>query len=152
MKKTILLGALLFTIFCSYGFSDRKEKEINERVKASFHREFVDAEEVQWVDMESYIIVNFKVVNQVLSAYFNPEGELLGVTRNISSQQLPIGLLLVLRSKYASYWITGLLEMNDRESSFYFATVNNGCTEIILKSQGNSSWQVYAKKRLTPRK
>jgi len=152
MKKTILLGTLLFTLFCSYGFSDRNEKEINERVKASFHREFVDAEEVQWVDMESYILVNFKVVNQALSAYFDPEGELLGVTRNISSDHLPIGLLLELRSKYASYWITGLLEMSERESSFYFATINNGDREIVLKSDGSNIWQVYGRKRLTPRK
>jgi len=152
MKKIILLGAISFTLFCSYGFADPKEREINERVKASFRREFVDAREVQWEDMESYIRVDFKVVNQALSAYFDPDGELLGVTRNILSDQMPIGLLLVLRSKYAGYWITGLIEMSDRESSFYIATVNNGDREIVLKSQGSSNWQLYGRKRLIPRK
>ena len=142
MKKTILLGTILLTCFCSYSFADPKGKEISERVKASFNREFADAEEVQWVDMESYIRVDFKVVNLALSAYFDPEGELLGVTRNISSDQLPIGLLLVLRSKYAGYWITGLFEISDRESSFYVATVNNGDREIVLNSHGSGNWQV----------
>jgi hypothetical protein len=150
MKKTILLGTLLFTLFSHYSFAGRKVKEIDERVKASFNREFVNAEEVQWVDMKSYIKVNFKVVNQALSAYFNPDGELLAVTRNISSNQLPIGLLLTLKTKYAGYWITDLLEMNDRESSIYFATVTNGDREILLKSQQGNSWQVYRKKRRLP--
>jgi hypothetical protein len=91
MKKKILVGTLLFNFFYNYSFADLKDSVINQRVKESFYREFVNAEEVQWEDHESCVKVNFKLVGQVLSAYFDPEGELLAVTRNISSDHLTDG-------------------------------------------------------------
>jgi hypothetical protein len=90
MKKTILLGTLLFVLHCSYSFANEKDKGISERVKSSFRHQFVTAEEVQWEELQTCVRANFKMWGQVLSAYFGPEGDLLAVTRNISIDQATI--------------------------------------------------------------
>lgn len=151
MKKTILLGTLLFTLISTQSFAGWKDM-ISEEVKASFRHEFVDAEDVQWEDSGSFIKVSFKLASQSLSAYFDAEGNLLAVTRYISPDHLPIHLLLLLRAKYPDYWITDLLEMNNGQYSTYFAAINNGDKEVMLKSIGDGNWHVVRKTRITTRK
>src|SRR5258706_15559285 len=80
MKKKILLGTVVFTLICSYSFADYKDKGISKRAKASFRHEFVNAEGVQWEDWWLFVKASFRMHDQVLSAYFYPEGDLLAVT------------------------------------------------------------------------
>src|SRR5580700_4069911 len=104
-KKKFLLGTLLSIFICSYTFAANNDNGISERIKASFQHEFANAEDVRWEDCYQYVKASFKLEDQELSAYFNPEGDLLAITRNIISDQLPIHLLTILRKEYAGYWI-----------------------------------------------
>ncbi|HEX9513192.1 MAG TPA: hypothetical protein VF939_22030 [Puia sp.] len=148
MKKNILLGTLVFTLICSYSFANDKDKGIIERAKASFRNEFVNAEAVQWEDLGLFVKASFRMNDQVLYAFFDPDGDLLAVTRNILSDQLPIPLLTLLEKKYPGYWITDLFELYTGGETSYYITLKNGDREKVLKSVAGGGWEVYRTKKV----
>jgi hypothetical protein len=145
MKKK-LLSILMFTLICSYIFAEDNDKGISERAKASFRHEFVNAESVQWDDFGLFVRARFRMYDQVLSAYFYPEGDLLAVTRNISSDQLPIHLLTILKDQYRRYWITDLFEIYANGETSYCITLNDGNREKVLKADAGGNWERYRAK------
>ena len=146
MKKKILLGALLSIFICCVSLAAGNNKEINERIKATFHREFANAEDVRWVDCDQYVRASFKMEEQELAAYFSPEGDMLAITRNILSDQLPIHLLTLLKKEYATYWITDLFELYVNDETIYYVTIQDANREKVLKSFGEE-WELYHTKR-----
>lgn len=95
---------------------------------------------------DSYNKLTFKMNDMVLYAFYTDNGELLAVTRNIKSNQLPIQLLLDLKRDYANYWITDLFEFNGDGSNSYYVTLENADTSITLRASSSDNWQLYSRK------
>ena len=91
--------------------------------------------------------VTFTLNEQVVYAYYDQNGILLGVTRNILSGQLPINLLTDFKKNYSNYWITDLFEMAVNSENAYYMTVENSDHKIVLKSNGTNGWDVFRKER-----
>jgi hypothetical protein len=78
-------------------------------------------------------------------AYYNEDGDLMAVVRNILSEQLPINLQTELKKKYNDRWISDLFEMASEGQTSYFVTVENADETITLRSTDFNSWSVYKK-------
>ena len=146
MKKRILAWALLLTIAATSTFANTREGT-NERVINSFKKEFAAARDVQWEQTRNYVKATFTLNEQVLFAFYSQDGELLALTRNIVSGQLPINLLADLKKNYNGYWITDLFEMAADNSTSYYVTLESADYTIILKSNGPDGWEIYKKER-----
>jgi hypothetical protein len=79
-----------------------------------------------------------------MEAYYTADGEMIGVSKNLLSTELPIGLQVDLKRDYADYWISDLFEFATENNSNYFITVENADQKITLQSNGNE-WIVYKK-------
>jgi hypothetical protein len=144
MKKRILMWAMLFTMSFSSAFANNEET-INQRAVSSFKKDFAAAQDVKWESNKDFVKATFKLNDQVMFAYYSQAGNLMAVTRNIVSSQLPINLLSDLKKKYDNYWISDLFEVSsDTDSSFYI-TLQNSDQTVVLKSNGISEWEVYKK-------
>jgi hypothetical protein len=146
MKNKILIGVFVLLTSISSAFANGKE-EVNERIIRSFEKEFAGAQHVQWVSTKDFVKVTFTLNEQVVYAFYEQNGNLLGVTRNIVSSQLPINLLTDLKKNYSTHWITDLFEMASNNENVYYVTLENGDQKLILKSSGTTSWEVYRKER-----
>jgi hypothetical protein len=80
-------------------------------------------------------------------AYYSEEGNLLAVTRNITSSQLPIGLMTEVKKNYGGYWISDLFEIAMNGETSYYITLQNGDYSLVMKSNGNANWEVFRKER-----
>ena len=80
-------------------------------------------------------------------AYYNQDGELLAVIRNVLSDQLPIRLLTEIRNNYGNFWISELFEMATEDRTTYYITVENSQERIVLKSDGLNQWTLYKKEK-----
>lgn len=145
MKTRILTIALSLMIGLS-SFANNKEI-VNERILSSFNKEFAGAQEVNWVNGKTFAKATFKLSNQVMFAYYSPEGELLAVTRNITSGQLPINLLADLKKSYQEYWITDLFEMVSDNETIYYVTLESASQTLVMKSHAIQGWEVYKKEK-----
>jgi hypothetical protein len=146
MKNKILIGVFVLLTSINSAFANGKE-EVNERIIKSFEKEFAGAQNVQWAFTKDFVKVTFTLNEQVVYAFYEPNGNLLGVTRNIVSSQLPINLFTDLKRNYSTHWITDLFEMASNHENVYYVTLENGDQKIVLKSSGTSGWEVFSKVR-----
>ena len=141
MKKIILTLAIAISSFAVFA----REVNVNATVLNAFNREFTEATDVQWSTGESFYKATFVFNTQHVAAFYNVEGELLAMTRNITSLDLPMGLQTSLRKEYSEYWISDLFEVSNTEGTQYYITMEKADSKITLKSTGNGKWKNYKK-------
>src|SRR5688572_3494516 len=140
MKKIIIMLAIAlssFTVFAGEGVSSK--------VLDAFNKEFTGAKEVQWINADEFYKASFVFNGQNVSAFYQLDGELIAVTRNLSSLELPISLQTNLKNKYSGYWISDLFELSNREGTHYYITLENADSKVILTSDGTGKWSSFKK-------
>jgi hypothetical protein len=146
MKKRIFMMALLVSTLLTSAFAN-KTNGVNEKAVSSFKKEFKHAEEIKWEAGKDLAKVTFKLNDQVMFAYYSANGELVALTRNIVSNQLPIHLMTALTKNFDGYWISDLFEVSATESRSYYVTIENADYTLVLKSEDAGAWQLYKKTR-----
>lgn len=152
MKPLFIILTIAATAFSSASNANSTNpKPIEPRVAPSviksFENTFTSVQEVDWTVSNNFYKVEFAMSGQYVTAFYATDGSLLGVTRNISSLQLPISLQADLKKNYQDYWITDLFEVSNDEGTNYYVTLENSDTKIILKGSAASSWNTYQKSR-----
>ena len=143
MKKIILSIATVLIIGLS-AFAN-KVGDVNQQAVKAFTKEFANARNPIWEEKKDYTKVTFTLNEQVMSAFYNNNGELQAVVRNIISDQLPINLLTELKREYNGFWITELFEMASDDQTTYYITLENADKTIVLRSSGTKYWSMYSK-------
>ncbi len=141
MKKqiTVLAAAILLTIGTT--FANKLYSEIPNQILNEFKKEFVQASNVNWETKANHYKVKFNLNEQNIEAFYSLEGNLLGVTRNMSFNQLPLHLQKDIKEKYVGYSITDLFELSTANGTEYVITFENGSKKISLKGS-SMDWEV----------
>ena len=134
MKKMILTLAIAVSTLSAFA----GEENVSPKALNAFKTEFNTAKEVEWTVGNDYYKATFVYNEKHVFAYYNENGELLGLTRYLSPDDLPISLQVNLKKNYQGYWISDLFEVAKNEGTAYYLTLENADTKIVLKSSGNS--------------
>lgn len=140
MKKIILTLAIAISTLGAFA-----GEEVNPKALASFKNEFASAKEVTWTVTAEYFKAEFTFNGQYVNAFYNADGELMGLTRNITSLELPMNLQASLKKTYEEFWISDLFEITRSNSTGYYITLENADTKIVLKATVGEDWSVYKK-------
>ena len=124
MKKRILLLSIVLVGLTASSFA-ADAPAISKNVVSSFHKQFSDAREIKWEKASNFVKAQFTINNKVLFAYFNNNGELIAVTRFISSDNLPVEIFTSLKKLTTSFWISDLFEIQTESGTEYYATIEN---------------------------
>lgn len=143
-KKLALLAALILTVGLSYSFAASGD-EVTVDIRTSFQKDFKGAKIINTEVKKAFTRLTFTMNDMVFSAFYADNGELLAVTRNILSTQLPVNLQLNLKNNYSGYWITELFELSGNDESCYYISLENADSKLTLRSIDGSSWEVYEK-------
>lgn len=146
MKKSILVWVLTLALGVTSTYA-KTDEGTNVRAENSFKKEFASATNVQWEQTKEFTKATFTLNDQVMFAYYSQDGDLLAVTRNILSSQLPINLLADLKKNYTSYWITDLFEIATDQTTSYYISIESADYTVVLKSDGANGWQVFKKEK-----
>lgn len=141
MKKMILTLAIAISSLSVFA----GEANVNEKVLNAFKTEFNSAREVQWTAGANYYMASFIYNEKYVNAYYNEEGELMGLTRNITTADLPFALQANLKNDYSGYWVSDLAEVTKSEGTTYYITLENADTKLVLKAAGGYNWSQYKK-------
>ncbi|MBL7745825.1 MAG: hypothetical protein JNM19_00235 [Chitinophagaceae bacterium] len=144
MKKMILTLAIAVCTLSLSAFAG-EVRNVSEKVLKAFNTEFNTAKEVEWTVGSDYYMASFRYNDNYVYAYYSEEGELLGLSRNISPADLPLNLQTSLKKDFTSYWVSDLLEVAKSESTSYYITLENADTKIVLKASGGNGWSQYKK-------
>ncbi len=138
MILTLAIAVSTFSAFAS-------DENVNQKVLNAFKKEFNTAREVEWATGSNYYKATFVYNEKHVFAYYNENGELLGLTRYLSPVDLPMNLQKNLKNDFKEYWISDLFEIAKNDGTAYFLTLENADTKIVLKSTDSSNWSVYNK-------
>jgi hypothetical protein len=142
MKKSILTISIMLTVALTTAFA-KDDEGVSQKAKESFNSSFNTASSVNWQQEKDFVKATFTYNNQILCAFYDNEGTLLAITRNILSDQLPINLLADLKKNYSKLWITDLFELAAEGETSYYVTLENADEILVLKSGDFNSWHVY---------
>ena len=145
MKKFFL--SLITTAFITLSSFANTVAEVNQTVIKSFQKEFNNASNVEWTLVNGLNKATFTLNGNVLFAFYTNSGERIALTRNLTSDQLPIVLTSDLKKNYEGYWITDLFEIATDNQTSYYVTLENADQKIILESVGVQGWQSYKKEK-----
>jgi hypothetical protein len=145
MKKFFILAIVLvqFALTSWAGFNP-----VNNIVLQSFNRDFGKVTNVEWTTAEQFVRAKFEVDSQIMFAYYTENGQLMAVTRNIRTNQLPVRLAKHLKSDYRDYCLAELFEVSKEGESRYYASLRRGNCSVILESHSTGEWHVYKKQKL----
>ena len=143
MKKVILMLVVMITTLSSFA----TDEKVNQTVLNAFQQEFATASEVTWTTASDYYKADFTFNGQHVNAFFSLDGDLLGVTRNITVLDLPMNLQAGLKKSYSDYWISDLFEVTMSDSTGYYITLENADNIVVLKASADSDWSSFKKSR-----
>jgi hypothetical protein len=141
MKKMIL--AIGLTLCMSFAFAGKED--VSPKVLNAFNNDFSTAKEVEWSIGSDYFKAAFTFNGNHVFAFYNRDGELLALTRYISSLDLPINLQKELKKNYKDYWISDLFEVANTEGTSYYITLENAEKKIVLKAPNGDNWTTFKK-------
>lgn len=144
MKRIVITLTVLFSLVGLSSFAN--EVKVNSQVLESFNSYFKNATEVDWTVSQNFYKADFSLNGQYVAAYYDEAGQLVAITRNISSTQLPISLQANLKKGHEDFWISDLFEVANEQGTTYYVTLENADTKLVLKSSG-SSWTSFQKQR-----
>ncbi len=142
MKKIILSIAILLALTGS-SFA-KTNSTINERVFASFKSDFSQASDVKWDVTSSYIMATFQLDKDILYAYYDFKGNLIGLVHNILTSSLPVHLQKDIKKHYSNYWVSELFQVTNDDGVYYYIQLRNADETIVLTTEGSNSWHRYA--------
>lgn len=119
--------------------------DVNQKVLSAFNTEFTTAKDVKWSAGDNYYEATFVYNDKFLFAWYSAEGDLLGVSRYISPNDLPLSLQKSLKDNYDGYWISDLFEVAKNDGTSYFVTLENADTKLVLKTTDTYGWSFYKK-------
>jgi hypothetical protein len=142
MKQIVLTIVLyLSSFYCSASCM----KPVDGAPEQAFKKDFSTAKDIKWEVAGTFRKVTFSIGQEVIQAYYSENGNLISVVRNITSEQLPLILLLEIKMKYTSFWITNLSEVVNGNEHAYYLTLENADKVVIMKSKDDeSNWLPYA--------
>jgi hypothetical protein len=146
MKRILFTMTLMLSLISMSSFANDNSEKVNGAVLASFKSNFRNATEVSWSVSQQYVKASFALNGQYVTAFYDNGGELIALTRHISSTQLPITLQAGLRKQYGDYWISELFEVANEEGTSYYVTLETADTRLVLKSEG-TDWTSFQKQR-----
>lgn len=136
---------LALVILVSSLVSAAADENVNEKVLNAFKTDFTAVSQVEWSAGPNYYKAAFVFNEKYVFAFYNTEGKLLGLTRNIIAAELPLKLQTELKKKYDTYWISDLFEAAREEGTAYYITLENADTRLVLKASADNNWAVYDK-------
>jgi hypothetical protein len=142
MKKSILSIIVGLALF-STAFAKAPEKA-TDRAIASFVKEFHQASDVSWSANSNYIMAAFEMENQTQYAYYDYQGNLVGVVHHMLTSSLPADLRKDIKKNYSSYWVSELFQLSSDQGDAYYIQLKNADETIVLTTEGTGSWHLYS--------
>jgi ABC-type transport system involved in multi-copper enzyme maturation permease subunit len=134
-----LIGATVFT--SSYAAATKTSPVVTQAFESSFH----GAKEISWEQVGVLYKATFELDGKYHSAFYNNDGDLIAVTQNLSSTQLPKALQASLKNELKGSWITELFAVSIEGNDTYYVKLENANGFIMLKSAGAKKWAFYQK-------
>lgn len=133
MKKLFISALIALSVSLSSFAAEGNN--VNYTVRYNFETQFANATEVKWTSGVNYQKATFVLNNVRIEALYNAEGEFIGTSRAVSTEELPVKVKRAFAKKYADYTVKEVIRFDGNEESAYFISAENEKGEVIIKAE-----------------
>lgn len=147
MKKFRTIVAAAIMLFATSAFATPGPDKVLAIVKAEFEKDFSGAKKVTWEQKDDFYFASFILNSKEVSAAYNEKGELLGVSRDILTSQLPLNILMAISEKFAGYEVANNATeiVYGGQTSYYLCIEGD---KKILKLKCNSDGELMVESKV----
>ncbi len=138
--KTVLTAIVMLFTFSTFA-TDRVK--VSPVVIAAFQNDFSKANDVKWEKSNDFYFATFTLNNVSVDAAYNEAGELVGISRKIQKEQLPLSISLAIAEDYKNYEVDKpITELTFEGVTRYYVTVSNKSETVSLKCYSNGDLDI----------
>lgn len=134
MKK-LFFAALLAIAVASSAFAG--STNVNVKVLNNFKTTFAKASEISWTSTDDYAKAVFTIDNVKMEAFFNIDGELIGTSKNITLDELPVNAKRTFAKRFSGYTVKETIHFDGADESAYYISADNASESVIVKVARN---------------
>lgn len=148
MKKLFISLLMLISIISYAGPSEPGEK-VSPRLTAALEKEFTGAQYVVWQSLKERELfrAHFIYNNERLNAFFDEDGQLIAIGRNIQQAALPLSIARQLASSYSKFSVQDLIEYSRNGETSYVITLESDKQRITLEAFGSGNIYLFKKEK-----
>lgn len=140
--KIVLTAIVMLSTFTAFATEPEPEK-VSQVVKTAFINDFSKANDVKWEKSEGFYFATFTLNNVSVDAAYTEAGVLVGTSRRIQKDQVPLSISLALASQYKGYEVSNsVLELTYENVTRYYISVSNKNETVNLKCFSNGDLEV----------
>ena len=148
--KTVLTAIVMLLSISSFATDGKKNSPDPEKVtpvvKAAFESDFSKATLVKWDKTDEFYFASFLLNNVKVDAAYTENGELIGTSRRIAADQMPLSIAVALADNYSGYEVdNSVVELTHQSVTRYYVMVSNKTQTVKLKCYSNGELEVESK-------
>jgi hypothetical protein len=148
--KTVLTAIVMLLSISSFATETKKgspdPEKVTPVVKAAFENDFSKATLVKWDKTDEFYFASFLLNNVKVDAAYTENGELIGTSRRIAADQMPLSIAVALADNYGGYEVdNSVVELTHQSVTRYYVTVTNKTQTVKLKCYSNGELEVESK-------
>ncbi len=141
--KIVLTAIVMLLAITSFAMEPVKVSAV---IKAAFEKDFSKASQVNWERSSDFYFASFTLNDEVVDAAYTENGELVGTSRRITPEQMPLSISLAITEKYAGYAVkNSVVELTFEGVTRYYVQVENDRRLLKLKCFSNGVLEVDQK-------
>lgn len=145
MKKFKIVLTAIVMLLASSSFAMEPVK-VSRVVKTAFDNDFSKASQVIWEKASDFYFASFTLNDVVVDAAYTEDGELVGTSRRITADQMPLSISLAIAEKYAGYEVkNSVVELTFEGVTRYYVHVENNSQSLKLKCLSGGYLEVEQK-------
>ena len=148
--KTVLAAIVMLLSISSFATVDKNvspdPEKVTPVVKAAFETDFSKATLVKWDKTDDFYFASFLLNNVKVDAAYTENGELVGTSRRITADQMPLSISVALADNYSGYEVdNSVVELTHQSVTRYYVMVSNKTQTVKLKCYSNGELEVESK-------
>ena len=140
------LATVAILLFGASVISASEIPSVDPKVVSRFEKDFSFATNAKWLKKEDLFQVSFLINEQSVTAWYNPDAELVVIARNMLYSQLPISVTRALDKNYAGADFYNIIEVTHNGVLHYQVTAETMKKSVVLKV--TPSGNIDVKKRI----
>lgn len=144
MKKVfVMLFAVIIAVSASAKVDPSPVK--NEKVLASFEKQFAEATHVSWTEKQGYFLASFKLNDDLMLAWYTPEGEVEAINRWIQLNQMTFLAAKAVTELTKDKYILSMAEISKQSELFYLVKTEDAKCFSVYKVSASGDYTRISK-------
>ncbi|OLY93832.1 hypothetical protein SAMN05444008_111130 [Cnuella takakiae] len=116
---------------------------VPEAIVKDLNQHFTNVSEVRWSATNNYYKASLNMQGKFMEVFYNLDGSFIGISRNITLDQLPLALIKDVQAEKANAYVAELFELvTDQAGTEYYITYKNGLETKVFRGAGDG-WNLY---------